>query len=205
MQRTYVLFLAILLFSSVAVAQGPAGAGSGRESSAGSSTPHPFFQPDLSDWQLSFGYQYNRINLIGSPFATDGVNITLTRFFNKWIGVDGQIGTGFFGNTGTTTNPPNLGVNSLFAGAGPRVAYRGHGRIEPWVHVAVGLEHFRFTQTASSVLGSNSGLGGVGGGGVDFLINQHFALRAEADVLETRFFSNFQRSFQGVGGVVVNF
>ena len=131
--------------------------------------------------------------------------MTATRYFGRWFGVDGQLGIGFHGNTGTSTAPANLGVNSLFAGGGPRLAYRNSSHIEPWVHLVVGLQHYRFTQTASGVLGDNSALGGAAGGGVDFRLARHLAIRLEADVLGSRFFSTNQRHFQAVTGLVFNF
>jgi hypothetical protein len=182
-------------------AQGPAGAGSGpqsgpRYSPAGSHEDDP--------WQIAIGYQYNRDNLLGSPFNTHGVNISLARYFGRWIGVEAQVGVGFLGNTGQTTTPPNLGAKSIFVGAGPRLAIRNRSRFEPWGHLVVGMEHFRFSQT-SGLLGSNNALAGVAGGGVDVYLNARLALRVEADAMGSRFFSTTQRSFQVVGGLVLGF
>ena len=154
--------------------------------------------------QFAVGYQYNRDNLTGSPFNTHGVNFSLTRFFGRWFGVEAQAGAGFLGNTGQTTVPPNLDAKSIFAGVGPKLALRNHSRIEPWIHVLVGLEHFRFSQTAG-VLGSNNALAGPAGGGIDVYLSPHFAFRGEADAVGSRFFSTNQRSFQVVGGLVYNF
>lgn len=199
----YIFFVvaALLALPGVAAAQGPAGAGAG---SARSSKHSVFSSSDLSRWQLSVGYQYNRINLLGVPFNTDGVNVTVTRFFTSWFGIDGQLGAGFLGNTGNTSSPPNLGVHSLFVGGGPRIAIRGRSRFEPWVHATAGLQDFRFTQTAG-LLGSNHGFGLTAGGGVDITLSQHLGLREEADIIETDLFSTYQRHFQVVSGLVFNF
>ena len=202
MRKTYVL-IAILIFPLVAAAQGPAGAGAGsRTVSIGSSSP--FSDTGLSDWQLAVGYQYNRVNVTGTPFNTHGANMTLTRYFGRWFGVDTQVGIGFHGDTGSTTVPPNLGVHSLFLGGGPRLAYRSNARVQPWIHLVVGLQDFRFTQTAG-VLGNNKALGGAAGGGADFLLSRHYSIRVEGDEVETRFFSMNQRHFLLVSGIVVNF
>jgi hypothetical protein len=149
------------------------------------------------------GYQYNRINLTGKAFTTNGVNISAVRYFGSWFGAEGQAGFGF-GNTGTTTSPSNLTTGSVFIGGGPRLALRGHSRIEPWVHAIAGLQHFRFTQTVG-VLGSNTAFAGLGGGGIDLRLGPHLSFRVEGDVLESHFFSMYQRSFQGVSGLVLNF
>ena len=192
MRHALILVGVVLFLSISAAAQGPAGAGSGPVSAA-----------DLSHWQLGLGYQYNRINLTGTPFNTNGLNISIVRFLDRWFGLEAQLGAGF-GNTGATTVPANLTAKSVFVGGGPRLAFRSRSRFEPWVHGVVGMEHFRFTQTAG-VLGSNTALAGAAGGGTDFYLNPHAAFRVEADWIGTRFFSLNQRHFQAVTGIVFNF
>jgi hypothetical protein len=188
---------AFLVLSISAAAQGPAGVGSG---------PGYFSTGAHEDnkWNISVGYQYNRDNLLGSPFNTSGLNVSAARFFDRWFAIEAQLGAGLSGNTGQTSNPPNLTAKSLFVGAGPKVAYRTRSRYEPWVHLLVGLDHYRFSQTAGP-LGSNSSIAGIGGGGLDVYVNPHVAIRAEADQIVTEFFSTNQRSFQVVGGVVFGF
>ena len=200
--RVGIFLLAIfLLFSASAGAQGPAGQGrsapSGpRDSSVSEHVDDP--------WQVAAGYQYNRDNLLGSPFNTHGINFSVARYFGRWVGVEAQLGVGFLGTTGQTTTPPNLGAKSLFIGGGPRFAYRNRSRYEPWVHVVVGMEHYRFDQTAG-LLGSNNALAGNAGGGLDIFLKSHIAVRAEGDFVGSRFFSTNQRSFQIVGGLVLGF
>jgi len=208
MRKIHTLLVAILMLPLIAAAQGPTGAGAGSSSGSGSGSrtaSSAISAPDFTQWELAVGYQYLRANLIGTPFNTDGLSTSLTRYFGRWVGVDGQMGAGFYGNTRTTTNPPNLGVHTLFVGAGPRLAYRGPSHIQPWVHFLIGLQDFRFTQSANGVLGYNKGLGGALDGGVDFPLVEHLAVRVEADEVETRFFSTYQRHFLVVTGLVFNF
>jgi hypothetical protein len=200
--RVVIFLLGIFIFfSASAGAQGPAGAGSTPSSRPRESSES---QHEGAPWQIAVGYQYNRDNLLGSPFNTHGLNVSLARYFGKWLGVEAQVGVGFLGNTGQTTTPPNLGAKSLFAGAGPRLVIRNHSRYEPWGHLVVGIEHYRFDQTAG-LLGSNNAIAGAAGGGVDVYLRPHMAARIEADAVGSRFFSTNQRSFQIVGGVVFNF
>jgi hypothetical protein len=84
------------------------------------------------------------------------------------------------------------------------LAYRGRGRIQPWIHGDIGLLYFRFNQTAG-LLGSNASLAFQEGAGLDLVLTPKLAVRAEGDFLETRFFSLSQRHFQIVAGLVVNF
>jgi hypothetical protein len=207
--RVASLLLGTVLFVSVtAKAQGPAGAGAGSGSPHFPRIPVPSasgpIQAEKTPWQVAVSFQYNYNNLLGSPFTTYGINVTATRFLTRYWGVDTQIGTGFYGNTGQTTTPPNLDAKSLFLGVGPRLAIRGRSRFEPWGHAVGGFEHFRFSQTAG-VLGSNNALAGAVGGGADFFLTPRAAVRVEADAIGSEFFSTHQRHFQALLGVVYNF
>jgi hypothetical protein len=155
-------------------------------------------------WQFAVGYQYNRDNLLGSPFNTHGINFSLARYFGRWFGVEAQVGVGFMGNTGQTSTPPNLAVKSVFVGAGPRLVYRNRSRYVPWVHLVLGLEHYRFSQTAG-LLGSNNAPAGAAGGGVDIYLKPHIALRAEADAVGSRLFLDKSKIFSGSGRLSVRF
>jgi outer membrane protein with beta-barrel domain len=200
--RVGIFLLGILfLFSASAGAQGPTGVGGGTASGPRYSSQNDHV---LYAWEIAGGYQYNRDNLLGSPFNTHGANVDVTRFFTRWIGVEAQLGVGFLGTTGQTTVPPHLGTKSLYIGGGPRLAYRNRSRYEPWVHLTVGMEHFRFDQTAG-ILGSNTALAGDAGGGLDYYVRPHVSVRGEADFIGSRFFSTNQRSFQIVGGLVLGF
>jgi hypothetical protein len=195
--RVVIFLLGIFLFFSTSVgAQTPAGAGAGLgRSSAG--------QYEYDPWQIAIGYQYARHNLFGSPISTHGVYVSLVRYFGRWFGLEAQVGTGFLGRTGQGTIPPNLVAKSLLVGVGPRLAYRNHGRYEPWVHFVCCLEHFRFTQTGT--LGSNTAFAGAAGGGLDVHLNPKLAFRFEADAVGSRFFSTNQRSIQVIGGIALSF
>jgi hypothetical protein len=200
MRQTLLLLGLILSLFTSALAQGPAGAGG---SARTRSTRRSSSTYELSQWQVSAGYQFERVNLLGTPFDTNGLNVSVVRYFNSWLGAEGQLGLGF-GNTGATTFPTDLSAKSVIIGAGPRLALRGHTPFEPWVHANIGIEHFRFSQTAG-VLGTNTALAVVGGGGVDFRLNPRTSFRAEVDWIGSRFFSTNQRGFQVVTGVVFNF
>jgi opacity protein-like surface antigen len=177
---------------------------------AGSSSPQSGIarisgsQHDIDPWQVGIGYQYNRDNLTGTPFNTQGINLSLTRYFTGWFGVEAQLGAALAGSTGQSSTPPNLDAKSIFIGAGPRVTYFNRSRFEPWAHVLIGLDHYRFTQNGG-ILGSNSALGYPFGGGVDTYLTPHIVFRAEVDYVGSRFFSLNQRSFQAIGGFVLGF
>jgi opacity protein-like surface antigen len=170
------------------------------------------------DWEISIGYQFNEYHLQDIPvdngrgFRTNGYNVGFTRFINNWFGIEGAAGFGF-GKTGTTTVPANQTFKSLFVGGGPHIAFRSDSRLEPWVHGLVGLEHFRFPQGGSPqggslgdrTLGSNSTLGWLAGGGLDYHLDSRIAIRGEGDYLGTQFFGHGHRNLQVVAGVVFSF
>jgi len=210
--RRCILLLGLLASCSlIAAAQGPAGVGAGVASygsgggptireDVGSEPPFPLATP----WRFSFGYQYNRIDLSGTPFTTVGANLTASRLFTNWLGLEGQAGFGF-GNSGSTTSPPNLTVKSTLLAGGPRLVYHGPGRrVEFWLHGLVGMDHFRFSQTAGQ-LGSNNGLGGLLGGGVDLRLARNLTITAEGDQLATRFFGGYQFHLQAVTSLVFRY
>jgi len=198
MRQILILVATVLFLSASAAAQGPGPTGAGIHSS-----PHFPSNYGPTEWQIAIGYQYNRINMTAVPYNSNGLDASLVRFFGKWFGLEGQLGLGY-GTTGTATVPPNVTAKSVFVGAGPRLVHRGHSRIEPWVHGVVGIEYFRFGQ-AVGLLGSNTALGGVGGGGIDVRLGRRTSVRTEADWLGTRFFLANQRHFQVVTGLVFDF
>lgn len=201
------LLLGILASTSlIAAAQGPQGVGADAfggpavRSGVGAEQTAPLATP----WRFAFGYQYNRIDLSGTPFTTLGANLSASRLFTNWLGVEGQAGFGF-GNSGGTTVPSNLSVKTTFVGAGPRLVYHGPGRrLEFWAHALVGMDHFRFSQTAGQ-LGSNTGLGGALGGGVDLRLTRNLTITGEADQLGTRLFGGYQFHVQGVTSLVFRY
>jgi hypothetical protein len=155
-------------------------------------------------WQLGIGYQYNRIvPLAGKPTVnTNGLHASVVRFIGSSpLGIEGDIGVGF-GHTGTTTVPNNLEIKTASFSGGAHLAFSRNSRIEPWFHGLVGLEHFRFTQTAT--FGGVNALDYTIGGGIDWHLNPRTAIRAEADYLGTRLSGSAQNNFQLVVGLVFN-
>ena len=94
-------------------------------------------------------------------------------------------------------------MKTLFLGAGPHLAIVNASRFEPWVHGLVGWEHLRYTQTAT--LGSNSALGYVLGGGLDFKLNPKIFWRVQADYVGTHFQSDLQSNYSFGTGIVLHF
>ncbi len=202
--RWVIAILGVVFFCSVsASAQGPTGAGTGNFGVPRFAGVGVY---DDSLWRLSVGFEYNRQNLTGTPFNTQGITVSAARQFEKWkwLGAEAEVGSGLWGNPPLIALPPNLGKRSLFLGGGPRVVYRNRTRYEPWAHVLVGMEHFT-TCAASGTAANNISVAAAAGGGVDMFLNHNWAVRLEADAVFTRFLSSNQRSVQGSVGLVFVF
>jgi hypothetical protein len=200
MRNLLVLCAAFLCLTLPAVAQ-DAPASLDASSPAGEpAAPASFTPPSREPWQVGIGYQFQHYKVLGQSFHNNGFYSDITRYLNDWFGVEGVAAMGF-GNTGA---PLNIVAKSLFVGGGPHIAVHNNSRIEPWAHVLVGLQHFRFTQT-SPTLGSNSALGFMGGGGADFKLTPRVFWRVQADYIGTHFQSSTQANFSFGSGVVFNF
>ena len=166
------------------------------------------FEPDHGRFQLGFGYQYQHFSVLGQTFHDHGYNTDVSVHVFDWItgaslrlavAAEGTAVFGF-GNTGGT---PNLTAKSLFIGGGPHVSIQSDSRIEPWIHVLPGWQHFRFTQT--STVGSNSTFGFMAGGGLDFRLAPRVYWRVQGDYIGTRFQSTEQSNYSAGSGIVIYF
>lgn len=167
------------------------------------------YQPDRGPLQLGLGYQYQHYNVLGQKFHDNGYNVDASFHVFDWVtgaslrvavAAEGTMAFGFGGHTGGT---PNLAAKSLFVGGGPHVSIESRSRIEPWIHVLPGWQHFRFTQT--STLGSNNAFGFMAGAGVDFKLNPRVYWRVQGDYIGTHFQSSLQNNYSIGSGVVFYF
>jgi hypothetical protein len=98
---------------------------------------------------------------------TDGWNFAPTVNFNKWIGVEGDVG-------GHYSTPVNLATVMV----GPRITFRGE-HFTPFIHVLGG-----FGRLSPQNLSAATGFAAVGGGGIDMWFTRHFGVRIiQADYL----------------------
>ena len=167
------------------------------------------FEPDRGPFSLSVGYQYQSFRLPSAKFHDNGFNTDFGFHIADWItgaslrvavAAEGTAAVGLGGHTGGINN---LEAKSLFLGGGPHVSIESGSRLEPWIHVLPGWEHFRFTQTAT--LGSNSAFGFMAGGGVDFKITPVFYWRIQGDYIGTHFQSGLQNNYSAGSGLVLYF
>src|SRR5579871_509841 len=150
-------------------------------------------------WQISAGYTFMRLYLLPHHTLTmNGVNVGLSYFpGGGWIGADGQVigllwGSSIFGDN----------AKGALAMGGPRFRWIGPRNLELWGHALVGMGH-ELPQVSGR---SQTAFAYEAGGGMDIVPHgSRFAVRAEADMVGTRFFGTYQYSPQVSLGVVYKF
>lgn len=166
------------------------------------------YVPDRGCVDVGIGYQYQHYDVLGQTFGNNGYNVDFGLHLVDWLtGGVGRLTVGAEATTafgfGSTGGTHSLDAKSLFLGGGPHLAIQNRTRLEPWIHVLPGLEHFRFTQT--SKIGSNSNFGFMAGGGVDVRVNPELYWRIQADYLGTTFQSNEQSNYSFGTGLIFYF
>jgi hypothetical protein len=199
MRKLLILCGALLCLSLNAAAQESAAAFDAGSPAGEPAAPASLMPPDREPWQLGIGFQYQHFSVLNQSFHTLGYNVGLTRYINNWFGIEAA-GVFGFGNTGTT---PNLTAKTFFIGGGPHLAFTNGSRFEPWVHVISGWQHFRFTQT--STIGSNSGVGFMGGGGVDYKLGGRAYWRIQGDFIGTHLGPSIEKNYSFGTGLILNF
>lgn len=186
--------------------------------------------PQYPRVELSGGFSYALTDLFnsGNRVGLDGWNASLGLNAAPWLGFVFE-GSGLYGTskiprgapapfplcgtqTGTSFCPAGTGdlfdvrtrnYNYLF---GAQFPYRKWGRLTPFGEALFGHSGIRGQATAidgtvNTQVGS--GLGLLGGGGVDYAISPRLALRFKADYLQTRGFKLKQDNVRFSVGIVI--
>jgi len=191
--RKFVLLCGTILCLSITAAAQDATASFDASGPATESAAPVLFQVEnRTPWQLSVGYQFQHMKPLGQTIHTNGYNVDVTRYLNDWVGVEGAAIMGFgSSNTGAHTK-------TLFVGGGLHASINQYTLFEPWVHALVGLERSRDIR-------GTSGLGFMGGGGVDFKILPRIYWRSQVDFIGTRSNGFMQSGYSFGTGIVLNF
>jgi hypothetical protein len=200
MRKLSILCAALFCLSLTASAQDSTAALDASSSASEPAAPSSFIPADREPWQLGVGFQYMQFNALGLKFHNFGYKADVTRYLSNWFGVEGAAVAGF----GHDGNNPNIDAKSFFIGGGPHISLYNSERFEPWVHVLVGWEHFRFTQTTT--MGSNSHAAFWGGGGFDYkLRGGRVYWRVQGDFIGSNFGDGISKNFAVGTGLVLNF
>jgi hypothetical protein len=206
MRKVLILCGAILCLSFSAAAQDAPAAFDASSPASEPAAPVTFRPSDRASWQLGIGFQYQHFKALGQTFHDIGYNTTITRYMNDWFGLEGIAAVGF-GSIATPVGVTGkINAKSTFIGGGPHLAVHNGTRFEPWGHVLVGWDHFRFTQTNKLIgLGSNSVIGFMAGGGVDLKLFPRTYLRVQGDLLGSHFGNAREFNYSIGTGLVLNF
>jgi outer membrane protein OmpA-like peptidoglycan-associated protein/opacity protein-like surface antigen len=153
--------------------------------------------------ELFVGYSYLRA--IPAPAAgnrlmwMNGGSTSLAYNLNRHLGIVGDFGAytnseiRFQGGYGSTVDVDNGNVGAYSYLFGPRLSFRNHGRITPFVQALFGGVHANEVTLANctsscTVLPSENTFAWTAGGGLDIKLRHHLALRLiQAEYLMTRF------------------
>jgi opacity protein-like surface antigen len=137
--------------------------------------------------EVSAGYTFRQFNFFGSTINSNGFNVGAVYNVNRWLGAAADF-DGTYSNQGE--NGAGWIDTYLF---GPRVYPLGHHRLTPFAHVMFGGSHisinFPATMTTLASTSADSDFAWEAGGGVDWTVASHIAVRlGEFDYEQTRFF-----------------
>jgi hypothetical protein len=148
------------------------------------------------DFELGMGFSYLRF--YSSPFHanTYGMTTNATYFVRSWMGVEGNISSGFVGSQSASS----VGARSVLYGSGIRVVSPRTHPVRPWAHAVIGGIHM-FPQTAFS----NNGFAVQLGGGADLPLRPWLWLRMEANYVRSQLYTEGQNNLQIATGIVYRF
>jgi hypothetical protein len=134
-------------------------------------------------WEGYAGYAYTSLNQVnGSRSGLQGVNASVTRDWGRYFGVtaDGAFYKYAFSHPIITnsTQAPSVSV-VLF---GPVLHANLYGPVSGFVHVLLGGEHVGGTDQTPNI----SFAGGLGGG-MEYKVSRHLAVRASGDDIAASF------------------
>jgi hypothetical protein len=150
-------------------------------------------------WRIYAGYSFFRFYIASKPTVTvntNGLDLGIVYYPHVgWIGVEGQF-VGEYGGLFDQSLKFGLGLGGVrFRWSAPRQA-------EVWGHALVGGTRF-VPQTA---FGGQGAFAFETGAGVDFGSHRRrWAIRGEADLVGTRYFSTYQYSPRFAGGIVFKY
>jgi hypothetical protein len=201
MRKLTILCAALFCLSLTASAQDSTAAFDAGPEASEPAAPASLIPADREPWQIGMGFEYQHYHVLGQTFHNFAYQADVARYLNNWFAIEGT-GIAGFGHAGSS---PSITANSLFLGGGPHVSMFNTRHFEPWGHVIVGWERFRFTQ--SNVLGSNSHAAFLAGGGVDYKIGGgRLYWRVQADFMGTNVGGNsFSKNYFIGTGFMLSF
>jgi opacity protein-like surface antigen len=149
---------------------------------------------DYPKGEVAGNYTYIRINPGGTDCHGGGGSGAYS--LTNYLGVVGE-----FSGCKVTGLPSGVSAHTFTYLFGPRVTYRGYGRLEPFGEALFGGVHVGATGGFS-----DNAFGMALGGGVDYKWKRNLAIRfIQADYLYTKFGNTHQNNFRLQAGIVYRF
>jgi len=192
----------VLVFSVRAAAQDTTVTLAPSTPAGAAADPPAFKEGNEFPLRVSASYQFTEFRKVdGMTFHQSGINTDFTGYFGHDFALEGNVAAGF----GWSQFQPNLKLETseIFYGGGVRIGPE-RTRFQPWGHVLLGGEHFRFTQTSPS-LGIDNGFAYQLGLGADIRIGPRAFWRVEGEYLGTHVFGTTQANYQFGTGIAFAF
>ena len=173
MKRTYLLTLAAAVMAGLM-----APAVRAQVASEPENAPPPPAAPDLR-YEVFAGYGYSSINQLNqSRYGLQGLELSATRYWGRHFGLL-VLGDEYKWAT-SKGNPGNPSILSILVG--PQFHANIFGPVDGFFRGTMGTEH-----TGGEHMTPDFSFAGGIGGGLDFAVSQHFAVRASGDRIGASF------------------
>jgi hypothetical protein len=144
-------------------------------------------------YEIFAGYGYTSLNQVNqSENGLQGVNLSLTR---KHFGLTAD--GGYYAFTYDASNPGNPTVDMVLLG--PVFRARLFEHVDGFVHVLLGGVHTSTDNTSGFITIPKLSFAGGAGGGVDYKLNPHFAIRLAGDDIASSFVQEPKTNPPGLG------
>ena len=149
-----------------------------------------------------FGYSYMSADLIsGNRTNLNGWNGSVEGKVFPFIGIVGDF-SGHYGSQDLAAIGLNANISEHDFLFGPRLS-TSVGKFRPFAHALFGASHI--SETVFGFSASDTSFAYALGGGLDYRLMRLVGWRVQADLLQTRFFSNTQNNVRISTGLVVHF
>ena len=133
----------------------------------------------INRYQVYAGFGYTSLNQVNqSRYGLIGVNVAVSRNWGRLFAltVDGA----FYPTSLSSGNPGKPSVSSVLAG--PEIHAKLYDKLNVFGRALLGGEH-----TGGNGQTPSTSFAGGGGGGLEYVINNHWAIRASGDVIAASF------------------
>ncbi len=146
--------------------------------------PRPEVAEPSDKYEIFAGFGYTSLNQVNqSENGLMGMNLSLTRNWGKHFGLTAD--GGYYAYTYNTSNPGNPTVDMVLLGPVFRAKLFEH--VDGFVHVLLGGVHTSTDPAAGFITIPKVSFAGGAGGGVDYKLNPHFAIRLAGDDIASSF------------------